>query len=77
MQCWLINTGWCGGPYGVGKRIDLYTTRSISNNCINNSFDEETFKKSKILDLTFPEYLDMDKKINLNPKKIGAMRMNI
>ena len=67
-QCWLINTGWWGGPYGIGKRIDLSTTRSILNNCINNSFDEKTFKKSEILDLTFPEYLDMDKKINLNPK---------
>ena len=67
-QCWLINTGWWGGPYGIGNRIDLSITRSILDNCINNSFDEKTFKKSGILDLTFPEYLDKDKKISLDPK---------
>jgi phosphoenolpyruvate carboxykinase (ATP) len=28
-QAWLINTGWTGGAYGVGQRIDLASTRSI------------------------------------------------
>jgi len=28
-QTWLVNTGWSGGPYGVGKRIDLTVTRAI------------------------------------------------
>ena len=28
-RCWLINTGWWGGPYGIGERINLGTTRSI------------------------------------------------
>jgi phosphoenolpyruvate carboxykinase (ATP) len=28
-QAWLINTGWSGGPYGVGRRIDLAVTRAI------------------------------------------------
>ena len=33
-QSWLINTGWWGGGYGIGKRIDLSITRSILNKCI-------------------------------------------
>jgi phosphoenolpyruvate carboxykinase (ATP) len=28
-NCWLINTGWSHGPYGVGSRMDINVTRSI------------------------------------------------
>ena len=42
-QCWLINTGWWGGPYGEGKRIDLSITREILNKCITDSFTSRYF----------------------------------
>ncbi|HEX7976950.1 MAG TPA: phosphoenolpyruvate carboxykinase (ATP) [Anaerolineales bacterium] len=31
VNCWLLNTGWVGGPYGVGKRISIKYTRSLLN----------------------------------------------
>ncbi|MCC6801656.1 MAG: phosphoenolpyruvate carboxykinase [Anaerolineae bacterium] len=38
-QVWLINTGWTGGPYGVGSRISLAYTRAIVTAVLNGSLD--------------------------------------
>ncbi|MBU2648285.1 phosphoenolpyruvate carboxykinase (ATP) [bacterium] len=39
-RCFLINTGWTGGPFGVGRRIDIGLTRSIVNAVLNGDLDE-------------------------------------
>jgi phosphoenolpyruvate carboxykinase (ATP) len=31
VQCWLVNTGWTGGPYGVGSRMKIGYTRAMVN----------------------------------------------
>ena len=31
VNCWLLNTGWVGGPYGIGKRISIRYTRTMLN----------------------------------------------
>lgn len=31
VNCWLLNTGWVGGPYGIGKRISISYTRAMLN----------------------------------------------
>ena len=38
-QVWLVNTGWSGGPYGVGKRIDLPYTRALVHAALRGDFD--------------------------------------
>jgi phosphoenolpyruvate carboxykinase (ATP) len=38
-RCYLINTGWSGGPYGVGSRIDLNATRQMVRAVIQGKLD--------------------------------------
>jgi len=43
-QCWLVNTGWSGGPYGQGKRMRISLTRNLLKAALEGSLDrvEET-----------------------------------
>ena len=36
-KCWLVNTGWIGGPYGVGKRISIKYTRALLKAALEGS----------------------------------------
>tara|TARA_B100000686_G_C16806700_1_gene991549 strand:+ start:18357 stop:19958 length:1602 start_codon:yes stop_codon:yes gene_type:complete len=45
---WLVNTGWTGGPYGIGKRIKLSYTRAMIQAALNGSFGKYKYKKFHI-----------------------------
>jgi phosphoenolpyruvate carboxykinase (ATP) len=40
VRCWLVNTGWIGGPYGVGERLSLPHTRAMVNAAITGELDD-------------------------------------
>lgn len=44
-KCWLINTGWSGGKYGVGSRMPLKHTRAIIDAIHSGSLDNAEFEK--------------------------------
>jgi phosphoenolpyruvate carboxykinase (ATP) len=39
-QCWLVNTGWSGGPYGRGERMPIELTRSLLKAALEGSLDD-------------------------------------
>src|SRR5579885_2400217 len=39
VKCWLVNTGWTGGPYGVGRRMALPVTRRLVNLALAGELD--------------------------------------
>lgn len=56
VNVWLVNTGWVGGGYGVGNRIELKYTRSLINSVLNNDFNDTVFETLPIFNLSVPTY---------------------
>jgi phosphoenolpyruvate carboxykinase (ATP) len=51
---WMINTGWTGGGYGIGKRIDLVHTRALVNAALAGELEHADFQIIDILGLSIP-----------------------
>jgi phosphoenolpyruvate carboxykinase (ATP) len=53
-QCWLVNTGWIGGRFGVGKRISIRHTRNLLNAVLDGNLNEVNFRKDKLFNFEVP-----------------------
>jgi phosphoenolpyruvate carboxykinase (ATP) len=53
-EAWLVNTGWMGGPYGKGNRIELPTTRLIIDAILDGSILECEFVNLPVFNLSIP-----------------------
>src|SRR5579872_994933 len=54
VQCWLVNTGWSGGPYGVGKRMKLPYTRAMVNAALAGHLDDTPCTPDPIFKVAVP-----------------------
>jgi phosphoenolpyruvate carboxykinase (ATP) len=53
-RVWLVNTGWTGGPYGVGSRMRIAHTRAMITAALTGQLDKATFKKHPIFNVDVP-----------------------
>src|SRR5438309_1678728 len=54
VQCWLVNTGWTGGPYGVGHRMDLKLTRAMVRAALAGKLDTVRTRREPVFGLQVP-----------------------
>ena len=54
VRCYLINTGWSGGPYGVGSRIDIAATREMVSAVIEGRLDDAETREDPFFGLNVP-----------------------
>ena len=53
-SAWLINTGWTGGGYGVGKRIDIASTRRLLSAALNGDLDDVGMRTDELFGFEVP-----------------------
>jgi phosphoenolpyruvate carboxykinase (ATP) len=70
--CWLVNTGWSGGKFGVGKRMSLRITRALVNAALDGRLDKVEFATEPAFGLSIPlSCPDVPAEI-LNPRNAWA-----
>ena len=55
VNCWLVNTGWVGGPYGVGKRISIAYTRALLNAALSGKLLDVEYYSDPIFGFAVPK----------------------
>ena len=58
VDCWLVNTGWTGGKYGVGKRMPIQATRALLNAALDGSLKNAEFRKDPNFGFEVPTKLE-------------------
>ena len=72
VNVWLINTGWSGGPYGVGERIKLKYTRAMITAALEGKLDKVDYTNHDIFGLAMPNECDNVPTEMLHPRNTWA-----
>ncbi len=73
-SCWLVNTGWTGGAYGVGKRMSIKHTRALLRAALSGELDKASFRRDPFFGLAIPEHVaDVPDEV-LDPRSAWADR---
>jgi phosphoenolpyruvate carboxykinase (ATP) len=54
VDCWLVNTGWTGGTFGIGKRISIRYTRTLLNDALAGKLKKVKFRTDSVFGFQVP-----------------------
>lgn len=69
VNVWLVNTGWTGGPYGVGNRMKLKYTRAMIAAALDGELVDVEFEKHPVFNLMMPKSCPNVPSDILNPRE--------
>ena len=72
VNVWLVNTGWTGGPYGVGSRMKLAYTRAMITEALNGDLEKVGFEEHPVFGLMMPSSCPGVPAEILNPRNTWA-----
>ena len=72
VDCWLVNTGWTGGKFGVGHRMPIKATRALLDAALSGKLKSQPMRKDPMFGFEVPTALEgVDPQI-LNPRETWA-----
>ncbi|HAN65983.1 MAG TPA: phosphoenolpyruvate carboxykinase (ATP) [Chitinophagaceae bacterium] len=72
VNVWMINTGWSGGPYGVGQRMKLPYTRAMITAALEGKLDNAEFEAHSVFGMMMPKECPGVPAEVLNPRNTWA-----
>jgi len=72
VKAYLVNTGWCGGGYGVGQRMSIKATRACVNAILDGSIEKAEYDQTRWFRLNIPKALPGVDGSILNPRNAWA-----
>jgi phosphoenolpyruvate carboxykinase (ATP) len=67
VNCWLLNTGWVGGAYGIGKRISIHYTRAMLNAALDGLLTDVEYQVDPVFGYQVPKQCPNVPESVLNP----------
>jgi phosphoenolpyruvate carboxykinase (ATP) len=71
-SCWLVNTGWSGGPYGVGRRMKIAVSRAVVSAALSGALDSARLNPDPIFKFLIPEACEGVPSDLLQPRQTWA-----
>ena len=72
VDCWLVNTGWTGGSYGIGRRMKIQHTRAMVRAALNGTLAEVPMERHELFNLDVPTVCPGVPENVLNPRNTWA-----